>query len=76
MWNINCVTNTIGPSDTLQWLTRWVRWKDQAQRESYIEIHQHYPSNQDISRHNKTNEAEITCEAKDLPYKSENYQGD
>ena len=31
--------------------------EDQAERESYIEIHQHYPSNHAKSHHNKTNEA-------------------
>ena len=30
--------------------------EDQAQKESYIEIHQHFPSNRANSRHNKTNE--------------------
>ena len=40
-----------------QWFIRWVGGEDQAQRESYIEIHQHYPSYRANSRHNKTNKA-------------------
>ena len=40
-----------------QWFIRWLGGEDQAQRESYIKIHQHYPSNRANSRHNKTNEA-------------------
>ena len=39
---------------TAQWFIRWVGGEDQAQRESYIEIHQPYPSNHAISRPDKT----------------------
>ena len=40
-----------------QWFIRWVGGEDQAQRESYIDIHQPYPSNHANSHHNKTNKA-------------------
>ena len=47
----------IGTVCITQWFIRWVGGEDQAQRESYIEIHQHHPSNRANSHHNKTNEA-------------------
>ena len=43
--------------DPSQWFMRWVGGQDQAQIESYIEIHQPYPSNHANSRHNKNNKA-------------------
>ena len=48
---------SIWPSPTPQLFIRWVGGEDQAKRESYIEIHQPYPSNHANSRHNKTNKA-------------------
>ena len=64
-----------------QWFIRWVGGEDKAQRESYIEIHPHYPSNHANSRHNKTNEArKLTFHVKLNIYytqlSSENGQGD
>ena len=37
--------------------------EDQAQRESYIKIHQQYPNNRANSRHIKTNDPEIVHES-------------
>ena len=36
-----------------QWFIKWVGGEDQAQRESYIEIHQHYPYNHANRHHIK-----------------------